>query len=136
MKKKYTIVFLDGKPIKIEEGTVESDDNDISDVPCLGSLNIGSVIPFPDASCDREQAMKILEEAAEVFAEVDKYENTHYDGYNSEDIEYCEDRIVSECCDLITATANLLAGLGKTDIHGAMVACMVNNWNRGRYDMD
>lgn len=133
MKKKYTIVFLDGDPIKIEEGTVESDDNDISDVSCLGSLNIGSVIPFPDASCDCEQAIKILEEAAEVFAEVDQYCNA---SYAIADEEYLEDRIVSECCDLITATANLLAGLGKTDIHGAMIACMVNNWNRGRYDMD
>ena len=73
------------------------------------SVNIGEVPTFEELPDNpREQAKKILEEAAEVFAAVEierKLDSTLM----------CRKAVVEECADVIMATANLLAWYGIND---------------------
>lgn len=82
------------------------------------NIIIGSVSVFPNAECSRAQAIKVLEESAEVFEAVDS-------GKRSE--------IVSECADVIQSVCNLLAGLGVYDLRTDMMLCEARNRARGRY---
>lgn len=88
------------------------------------SVTIGSVATFPGAACDRAQAVKVLEEAAEVFEAVDEYRDT-------DDPELAE-LVVDECADVVQAVCNLLAGLGVVDMTVPMAACEYRNRKRGR----
>lgn len=88
------------------------------------TVTIGSVTTFPGATCDRAQACKVLEEAAEVFEAVDEYRST-------DDPELAE-LVVDECADVVQAVCNLLAGLGVADMTVPMAACEQRNRERGR----
>jgi phosphoribosyl-ATP pyrophosphohydrolase len=81
------------------------------------SVRIGKVATFVDPKANKAQALKPLEEAAEVFAAWQGGE---------------KDKIVSECADVITATCNLLAAIGVDDMHEAMSECKARNDARGR----
>ena len=86
------------------------------------AVNIGEVSILKDTKADKEQAKKILEEAAEVFGawqEFDRGKGT-------------EGALLSECADLIQATSNILGALGVKDFSGYMESCKCRNKARGR----
>ena len=94
-------------------------------------VTIPHVRTFPDAEPSKEQALKPLEEAAEVFAAWQRW-----DLWTGIDLResMMREAIVDECCDVIMATCNLLASLGVTDLTEAMAKCERRNRERGRYD--
>lgn len=72
----------------------------------------------------REQANKILEEAAEVFSAVEDYERNHCECYE----------VFNECADVIQAAMNMIYcfGFEKNCIEEAMGYCLERNIERGR----
>lgn len=103
------------------------------------SVTIPPVRTFAGVEPNKAQALKPLEEAAEVFAAWqawDRYHGAHavYDGPRAESAKAMKACIVDECCDVITATCNLLAALGVDDLTEAMAECEERNRKRGRYE--
>lgn len=91
----------------------------------FGSVKIGEVATFPDAKADKAQALKVLEEAAEVFGAWQQFD----DGEKSALSRWL---VLAECADVIQATCNLLAGMGVTDFAPHMDMCRARNEERGR----
>ncbi len=93
------------------------------------AVEIGTVQTFADVKPDKAQALKVLEEAAEVFGawqlwdDLDQGEKD--DGFNV----IC---LMNECADVIQATCNLLAAYEVKDFTGFMEACRKRNVKRGR----
>ena len=86
-------------------------------------IKIGEVSTFAMPLADKEQATKVLEEAAEVYAEWQAYDRgEQVDPFN----------LQCECADLIQATCNLLAGIGVNDFTGFIAECKIRNEYRGR----
>ena len=104
------------------------------------TVYIGDVQTFKDVSPDKAQALKPLEEAAEVFGawqawnQWNEYliENKYPDIDLTGTSDFYRRYVVDECCDNITATCNLLASLGVTDLREAMERCAERNRERGR----
>ena len=92
-----------------------------------GSVNIGKVATFPGAKADKAQALKVLEEAAEVFGAWQVYDDSDIYGLLT-------DVVLDECADVIQATCNLIAELGVTDFAPNMEECRERNEERGRFD--
>ena len=90
-----------------------------------GSVNIGEVATFPGVKADKAQALKVLEEAAEVFGAWQQFD----DGEKSALSRWL---VLAECADVIQATCNLLAGMGVTDFAPHMDMCRARNEERGR----
>lgn len=90
----------------------------------MNKIKIGDVHTFPNAAVNKEQALKILEEAAEVFS---AWENYAADGVSA---EY---NLACECADLITAVCNMLAALGIEDGRVYIKHVEAKNKKRGRY---
>lgn len=89
-------------------------------------VKVGDVSTFPNVEADKEQAKKVLEEAAEVYAA--------WQEWNEGGMLYSDRvNIAEECADLITATCNLLAALGVQDVREALALCELKNRKRGRY---
>ena len=90
------------------------------------------VEPFMKFVEPKAQALKPLEEAAEVFG---AWQASGIDGSDSITPEMRED-IVYECFDTIQACVNLLDSIGTTDAELSDSASKVyaNNVERGRYD--
>lgn len=80
-------------------------------------VEIGKVAVFDNPKQNKAQALKPLEESAEIFS-----------AWQSGKIQ----DIVDECADTITATCNLLYSLGITDMTDAMERCKQRNHERGR----
>lgn len=89
------------------------------------SVKIGEVATFPDAKADKAQALKVLEEAAEVFGAWQVYDDSDIYGLLT-------DAVLDECADVIQATCNLVAALGVTDFAPYMDDCRERNEERGR----
>lgn len=92
-----------------------------------GSVNIGEVATFPGAKADKAQALKVLEEAAEVFGAWQEFDD-------GEKPALSRWRVLAECADVIQATCNLLAGMGVTDFAPYVDMCRIRNEERGRFD--
>ena len=90
-----------------------------------GQVNIGEVATFPGARADKAQALKVLEEAAEVFGAWQQFD----DGEKSALSRWL---VLAECADVIQATCNLIAGMGVTDFAPHMDMCRARNEERGR----
>lgn len=90
-----------------------------------GHVNIGKVATFPGVKADKAQALKVLEEAAEVFGALQAA-----DGCNQPNLSRL--LVLNECADNIQATCNLLAALGVTDFAPYMDMCRKRNEERGR----
>ena len=101
-------------------------------------VTIPPVRTFAHVEASKTQALKPLDEAAEVFAswqalclgctdDCVSCANGTYRG-----CIYLND-LMDECADVIQATCNLLAALGVTDLSDAMAACEKRNEDRGRY---
>lgn len=79
----------------------------------------------------KDQAKKILEEAAEVYSAFEDLDNLMDD---SELEETCIRDILDECADTIQAAMNMIYALGmdKYGIEAAMGRCLSRNKVRGR----
>ena len=89
-------------------------------------VNVGSVSAFPNVKPDKAQAMKPLEESAEVYAA--------WQAWWAHPHAYEHDRLLEEGADAITALANLAASLGEEDLGGYVAAVERKNGKRGRYE--
>lgn len=88
---------------------------------------------FDKVDDDRHQALKPLEEAAEVFGawrELDGMRPTT----SKRDRAGMRDRLIDECMDTVQATANLLAAIGATqgEADAAIRRLDERNGDRGR----
>ena len=90
------------------------------------------VEPFTKFVEPKAQALKPLEEAAEVFG---AWQASGIDGSGSITPEMRED-IVYECFDVIQACVNLMESIGTTDdeLGEAVRKVYANNIERGRYE--
>lgn len=102
-----------------------------------GDALAGSVRRFDSIEPDKAQALKVLEEAAEVveawkdFDEVREDETRWYG--EPHDLTYAaRNDLLDECVDVIQATANLMAALGVEDAREIMDSCVQRNRDRGR----
>lgn len=92
-----------------------------------GSVNIGKVATFPGVKADKAQALKVLEEAAEVFGAWQQFDD-------GESPALSRWLVLAECADVIQATCNLIAALGVTDFAQNVEECRERNEERGRFD--
>lgn len=97
-----------------------------------------SVRVFDEVDADKAQALKVVEEACEVFGAWQQCEQAPtvaalVPGLDASSYaEMCRDALVSECCDVVQAVCNLLAALGVDDLAEDMRACRRRNQARGR----
>lgn len=99
-------------------------------------VTIPPVRTFEGVEADKAQALKPLEEAAEVFAAWQDFDRTKSWGDDWDEFLAHNDAalsLVDECADVIQAVCNLLAALGVDDLTEAMAACERRNRERGRY---
>ena len=89
------------------------------------AITIGEVATFPHVKADKEQAKKILEESAEVYAAWELWNQRPWS-------ESRTNALKDECADVITAVANMLAAIGVEDFTEYMQACEQRNHARGR----
>lgn len=93
------------------------------------AVKLGTVQTFVGVRPDKAQALKVLEEAAEVFGAWQLWDDLgpdeRRDGFNVG----C---LMSECADVIQATCNLISAYGVTDFTAFMEACRKRNVERGR----
>lgn len=103
-------------------------------------VKLGAVRAFPGAVPDKAQAMKPLEEAAEVFGAWQHAEESreHYKDPELRKIStyaYAEFAVLmDEIADTIQACCNLASALGVTDLTPYLARCEKRNRERGRYD--
>ena len=102
-------------------------------------VKLTNVRTFPNAAPTKAQALKVLEEAAEVFGawqEWDRFHITHpvFDHPKAMTAKAMKESIIAECCDTIQACCNLAASLGVTDLTPYLARCEERNRKRGRYD--
>lgn len=99
-------------------------------------VTIGEVHPFPNAKCNMEQALKILEESAEVFCSWQDYDKSVNSllvstPYHQSLINRNKERLLGECADLIMACTNLIYGALQTvaDSFEVGVECRLDKYN-------
>ena len=95
-------------------------------------VNVGAVRVFDHVAPDKAQALKPLEEAAEVFGAWQLMEDEAGEVRRS----YQREKLLSECADVIQATLNLVAALRCDDMRLAMTRCEDRNRERGRIGKD
>lgn len=89
-------------------------------------VNIGSVATFDAVQPDKVQALKVLEEASEVY-------NAWRSWDECGDMEAeARQALLDECADVVQATANLARALGCGDMRLHMMDCEARNRRRGR----
>lgn len=87
---------------------------------------------FDKVNDDKHQALKPLEEAAEVFGAWQAHYNMRF---ASRDAQGAFRRdLIDECMDTVQAVANLLAAVGATqgEVDAAIKRMDERNWDRGR----
>ena len=97
-------------------------------------VQMGSVRRFDHVESDKAQALKPLEEAAEVFGAWQRWskEVTRWGNPRSFDSYPFRHELLSECADVIQATLNLVAAFGVEDFRPYMKECERRNRERGR----
>ena len=99
------------------------------------TVSIGEVATFPDVVPDKVQALKILEESAEVFGAWQSLDHAlMVDVMNGSNAASARERgyLLDECADVVQAVCNLIAALGVDDFTPWMEACRKRNEDRGR----
>lgn len=89
-------------------------------------MKLTNIRTFPNAKPDKAQALKVLEEAAEVveaFKQRDPRDETH--------TGYATANVLDEIADTIQASCNLAAALGVTDLTPYLARCEERNRRRG-----
>lgn len=89
-------------------------------------VKLTSARTFPGARPDKEQALKVVEESAEVFSA--------WEGWQAVEDEGVREMLLDEIADTIQACCNLAAALGVTDLTTYLARCEERNRRRGRYD--
>lgn len=85
-------------------------------------IKLTNVRAFPGVQPTKEQALKVVEEAAEVFGAWQRYGADDW-----------KDVLLDEIADTIQASCNLAASLGVTDMTAYLARCEERNRRRGRY---
>lgn len=96
-------------------------------------VRVGSVRRFDEVKADKAQALKPLEEAAEVFGAwqaMASAELAH--GGDCVLARLWRRMLLDECADVIQATLNIVAALGVEDFRPYLKACEERNRERGR----
>ena len=93
-------------------------------------IKLGTVHAFSNVAPDKPQALKPLEEAAEVFGAWQLMRDTVESGLNA---KYEKADMLDEIADTITACCNLAASLGVEDMTPYLARCEERNRKRGRY---
>mgnify|MGYP000000645655 CR=1 FL=1 len=93
------------------------------------AVEIGTVQTFADVKPDKAQALKVLEEAAEIFGAWQLWDGLEQDEKGDGFNVIC---LMNECADVIQATCNLLAAYEITDFTWHMEMCRRRNVKRGR----
>lgn len=89
---------------------------------------VGGVATFDAVRPDKAQALKVLEEASEVYSAWQAW--NEYPG--AEVKGECAQAVMEECADVIQATANLAKAMGCDDMRLDMMDCEDRNRRRGR----
>lgn len=93
-------------------------------------VHVGDVQTFADVEPTKAQALKVLEEGAEVFGAWQEWIRA------TKGNKACMNRrhgeLLDECADVLQATCNLLAALGVEDVSLLMLKCRRRNEERGR----
>lgn len=98
-------------------------------------VKVGEVLPFPGLKPDKAQALKPLEEAAEVYAAHQDYEDAAAEcAHITRIVEDAREDELMEIADCIVSCCNLSHALGCDDLTPYMAACEERNRKRGRYD--
>ena len=95
------------------------------------SVYIGEVETFKDVEPSKEQALKILEEAAEVFGAWQEWQRTKDGALPHMSIDKIR-AIMSECADVVQAVCNLVDAFGECAFDDYMEECAERNRARGR----
>lgn len=98
------------------------------------TVYIGNVETFKNIEPDKEQALKPLEEAAEVFGAWQKWHEVRSADKNSfaPDEARCLHDLLYECADVVQAVCNLVDSLGESAFEGFIKECADINRARGR----
>ena len=107
----------------------------------MSAFDLGAVSVFREVAVDKAQALKPLEEAAEVFGafqlldEAPMVEVATSGAVPDGLIAARRGKLVDECADVCQAVANLLAALGVDgdEWAAAVGRCERRNRDRGRY---
>ena len=92
-------------------------------------MAIGEVETFAEVAPDKAQALKPLEEAAEVFG---AWQRGRLHGEWVEGVTAYRVELLDECADVVQAVCNLAAALGEGDLTPWMERCRERNAERGR----
>ena len=87
---------------------------------------------FNDVSDSKGQALKPLEEAAEIFGAWQKYDDMQYAPETMRKV--FREELIDECVDTVQAAANMLAAVGATqgEVDVAIKRMDERNGDRGR----
>lgn len=89
---------------------------------------VGTVATFDGVRPDKEQALKVLEEASKVYNAWQAWDSLQGEDAKSESAQL----LIEECADVIQATANLARAMGCSDLRLDMEDCEDRNRARGR----
>ena len=95
------------------------------------SVYIGEVETFRNVEPSKEQALKILEEAAEVFGAWQEWQRTKDGVLSHMSIDKMR-AIMGECADVVQAVCNLVGAFGECAFDDYMEECAERNRERGR----
>lgn len=97
-------------------------------------VRIGNVKTFSEVKPDKAQVLKIAEEVCEVYSAWEDCDEEALDGacWHGGDTLAKRSALIDECCDVITATCNLLSALGVRNLAFYMLKCEERNRKRGR----
>ena len=101
------------------------------------TVNVGKVAVFREVKDDKAQALKVLEEAAEVVEAWKAYSEAKAAGEamgvpRHEIAMGARDDLLDEIADVVQASMNLASALGIVDFTERMRMCRVRNEKRGR----
>ena len=94
-------------------------------------VSVGEVRCFDRPEASKAQALKVLEEAAEVVEAYKGWSAMRLSQFPDHSRMWL-DRLLDECADVIQATCNLMAAVGVDDAGRAMARCEARNRKRGR----
>ena len=95
-------------------------------------MRIVATEPFIGLKPDKEQAVKVLEEAAELYAAWQLYEQAKKLG-DEKRVAAAARHFEDEAADVVQAVGNLCDSEGVNDLRRAQKACTMRNRLRGRY---
>lgn len=102
------------------------------------AVHVGDVATYAHASCSRAQALKVVEEASEVFSAVEVLaavtnEPSARGGMSKADaVDLYRAHVIEEAADVITAICGLLESMGVRNMQPHLDACKLYNESLGR----